>query len=240
MLESQPGPFASRVLTADGRTYRLFRTVLLRRLRPPLPVTENSCRCHRRLDPLGDHRAACSTSGVLRSRKCGLERAAARVCREAGARVTSNTRLADLNLAVDRLDDRLVSLLDSAGRPRRRGGRTRGAALVEARLGKERAYPELLRAHQCRLLSSPLRSVAGGARKLRPSSLLARAWALEVPLPFRSAPAAAGRRSCPLRLSCPSPSRVSAGLAGFGGAGPDLSELLADSACPPPLVTRLR
>ena len=41
----------------------------------------------------------CSRAGVLQSRGCALERAAARVCREAGARVTTNTRLADLNRA---------------------------------------------------------------------------------------------------------------------------------------------
>ena len=41
-----------------------------------------------RLHPLGDHRAASAQSGeVLRSRGGPLERAAARVCREAGARV---------------------------------------------------------------------------------------------------------------------------------------------------------
>jgi len=38
---------------------------------------------------------------------CPLERAAARVCREAGARVTTNTLLADLNLPfVERLDEK--------------------------------------------------------------------------------------------------------------------------------------
>ena len=86
LLESQQGRFASRVLTALPTVpeltapSHLFRTVLLRRLRLPLPVTEKTCRCHRRLDPLGDHRAACSTPGVLQSCGRGLERAAARVC----------------------------------------------------------------------------------------------------------------------------------------------------------------
>ena len=41
---------------------------MLGRLRPPLPLTERTCRCRRILDPLGDHRAACSRAGVLRSR----------------------------------------------------------------------------------------------------------------------------------------------------------------------------
>ena len=42
---------------------------------------------------LGDHRAACARSGG-----CSLERAAARVCREAGACVTCNTLVRDLNV----------------------------------------------------------------------------------------------------------------------------------------------
>jgi len=44
------------------------------------------------LDPLGDHRAACATSGALASRARPLERAVARVCQEAGARVARNVR----------------------------------------------------------------------------------------------------------------------------------------------------
>ena len=83
----------------------------------------------------------------LRRRGCPLERAAARVCREAGARVTCNTRLADMNLQVDRVDDRrlevtLVSPLSGSGQPCRRGGRVQGAALALARR-RERTYPPL-------------------------------------------------------------------------------------------------
>jgi len=41
-----------------------------------------------------------------------LERAAARICREAGARVTTNTRVADLNIpSVHRLDDRRIEVI---------------------------------------------------------------------------------------------------------------------------------
>ena len=67
LLESQQGPFAGRVLPALPTSpeltapSHLFRSVLLRRLRLPLPVTENT---HRRLDSLGDR----SRAGVLRSR----------------------------------------------------------------------------------------------------------------------------------------------------------------------------
>jgi len=89
-----------------------------------------------------------------------MERAAARICREAGARVTTNTRLVDLNLEhLDRQDDRrievianglplwggnqlavdttLVSPLTREGVPRQRGGTFAGAALRDARRRKE-------------------------------------------------------------------------------------------------------
>ena len=58
------------------------------------------CTCRRPLDVLGDHRAACATAGVLALRAIPLERTLARVCREAGARVAKNVRLADMNLDV--------------------------------------------------------------------------------------------------------------------------------------------
>ena len=74
--------------------------LLLRRLRLALPLTPRLCACRRLLDPLGDHRAACATSGALASRALPLERAVARVCQEAGARVARNVRLADMNLPV--------------------------------------------------------------------------------------------------------------------------------------------
>ena len=135
---------------------------------PLLPVP-------RALDPFGDHRAACAQAGILRSRGGPLERAAARICREAGARVTTNTRIIDLNIDhVDTQDDRrievianglplwggaqlavdttLVSPLTRAGHPRMRGGQYRGTALRDARRNKERTYPELLPDRRCRLV----------------------------------------------------------------------------------------
>jgi hypothetical protein len=52
------------------------------------------------------------TTVPLASRGVALERAAARICREAGARVTTNTRVADLNLAqVTRQDDRRIEVI---------------------------------------------------------------------------------------------------------------------------------
>ena len=109
----------------------------------------------------------------LATRGGPLERAAARICREGGARVTTNTRLADLNIhALSRVDDRrievianglpmwggsqlavdttLVSPLTRSGEPRSRRGTFAGA---DARRNKERTYyPELLRNRRCRLV----------------------------------------------------------------------------------------
>ena len=181
MLQSQSGPYASRTFTTIpfglDTTYpsHLFRVLLLRRLRLPLRLSARICRCRRTLDPLGGHRAACAQAGVLRGRGIPLGRAAARVCREAGARVTTNTRLSDLNLDhINRHDDRrievianglplwggaqlavdttLVSPLTSSSQPRRRAGQYAGAALQDARKSKERTYPELLRSRRCRLV----------------------------------------------------------------------------------------
>ena len=181
LLHSQAGPFASRAFTTIPYTTEfeypshLFRILLLRRFRLHLPLSARFCRCRRPLNPLGDHRAACAQSGVLRARGGPLERAAARICREGGARVTTNTRLADLNIhTLSRVDDcrievianglpmwggsqlavdtTLVSPLTRSGEPRSRGGTFAGAALKDARRTKERTYPELLRNRRCRLV----------------------------------------------------------------------------------------
>ena len=121
-----------------------------------------ACRCHCILDTFGDHRAACAQSGMLRSHGGPRERATTRICREAGARVTINIGVNDLNtndhhrhdegrievianvlplrngtqLAVDTT---LVSPLSRESLPRRRAGRFAGAALQEpAKAKKER------------------------------------------------------------------------------------------------------
>ena len=169
-------PFTTIPYHADT-TYEshLFRILLLRRLRLPIPLTASHCRCRRALDPYGDHRAACAQSGILRNRAGPLERATARMCREAGARVTTNTLLTDLNIEHStRPDDRrievvangltlwggtqlaidttLVSPLTRDGQPRRPAGRFTGAALRDARRRKERTYPELIGSRRCRLV----------------------------------------------------------------------------------------
>ena len=220
LVTSQSGPFASRAFTTIPYTNdfaypsHLFRILLLRRLRLPLPLFARTCRCRRTFDSLGDHRAACAQSGVLRSRGGPLERAAARVCREAGARVTTHTRLADLNVQhVQHIDDRrievianglplwggaqlavdttLVSPLTRAGEPRRRAGRFAAAALHDARKAKERTYPELLRNSRCRLVVLGIE--VGGRWSEEAAAFItniARAKARDMPAPLRHAPTA--------------------------------------------------
>ena len=76
----------------------LFRVLLLRRLHLPLPLSSRVCRCGRPLDVLGHHRAVCAEAGVLGRRGYALESAAARICREAGARVGTNIMVRDMDL----------------------------------------------------------------------------------------------------------------------------------------------
>ena len=98
MLESQSGLHAARVFTAlpTSPEFRLqppaLRVLLLRRLRLPLPLDAAICWCHCRLDVLGDHRAGCPRSGLLRTRGLLLERAAP-VCKEAAVAVACNVFL---------------------------------------------------------------------------------------------------------------------------------------------------
>ena len=87
----------------------LIRVLLHRyRLRLPLPLfpfTGAQCRCWVAHDALGDHIAACPRSGAL------LERAAARVCHEAGATVATNARVRDLNVVTERQDERRIEVI---------------------------------------------------------------------------------------------------------------------------------
>ena len=65
--------------------------------------------CHFRT--LGDHRAACPVAGVLGPRGAPLERAAARVCREGGARVATNVFLHDMNIDLPLADSHRIKVL---------------------------------------------------------------------------------------------------------------------------------
>ena len=176
LVRSQRGPMAgipfhcSPVSPTSRFDPQCFRVLLLRRLWCPLPLSSAFCRCGQPLDSRGHHRAACATSGVLGRRGFPLESCAARVCREAGARVSTNIRVQDLDLLPGvRVDDRrlevvadglplfhgaqlavdttLVCTVRADGTPRRRCATTDGAALAQARWRKELRYPELTGEH---------------------------------------------------------------------------------------------
>ena len=66
-----------------------YKQHLLRRLHLPLLLAVRKCWCGRPLDACGQHRAACARSGVLAGRGWSVENAA-KICREAGGRVTNN------------------------------------------------------------------------------------------------------------------------------------------------------
>ena len=95
LIRSQGCPMASMALSTSPTSHltrlqpNLFRTILLRRLRQPLPLSERSCRCGRPLDSSGHHRAACAQAGVLGRRGFAVESVAARICRGAGGRVST-------------------------------------------------------------------------------------------------------------------------------------------------------
>ena len=116
LLLSQAGPVAARPhrmrtqydLTIPSAPHRVL---LLRRVRLPLPLAPRHCRCRGLLDPLGDHRSACATSGVLASRALPLEHAAARVCSEVGAQVARLVRLASMNFDSPISDERRIEVV---------------------------------------------------------------------------------------------------------------------------------
>ena len=125
-----------------------------------------TCRCGRQLDMFGHHRAVCAVAGVLGKRGFPLECAAAQVCREAGARVSTNIPVREMDLAAHHnlggrrlevvadgltlwhgaqlvIDTTLVSPLRRDGSARFRAADQDGAVLMEARRRKERTFPEL-------------------------------------------------------------------------------------------------
>ena len=70
-VRSQAGPGAGMALSSAPVNFltrippHLFRVVLLRRLRLPLPLSLHTCRCGRQIDKFGHHRASCARAGVL-------------------------------------------------------------------------------------------------------------------------------------------------------------------------------
>ena len=173
LLRAQSGPAAGMSLSAVPSSpqtrieSQLFRVLLLRRLRLPLPPASRLCRCGRLLDNFGHHRASCAQAGVLGRRGFAVESVAARICREARGRVATNVLVRDLDIPVPVNDGRrlevvvdglplfggaqlavdttLVSSLHCDGSPHRGAADVDGAVLVAARRRKERTYPELVR-----------------------------------------------------------------------------------------------
>ena len=167
-VRSQSGPLASAPLTAFPvcRVTRigseLFRTLLLRRLRLPLPLSVRSCVCGRRLDVFGHHRAACSRAGVLGRRGFAVESAVEQICREAGARVSTNVMVRDLDIARSNTDSRRLEVVaeglsvfgsswlwtrlwspPTMEMAHLKADKIDGVALQHARRRKEQRYPEL-------------------------------------------------------------------------------------------------
>ena len=103
-----------------------------------------------------------------------IERMAARICREAGARVTTDTFVRDLNLDAAVRDNRKLEVIANGlplyhgaqlavdatlvcpvkrnGRPQPRSDTVPGAWLTEARKRKNNTYPELVGGRRCRLI----------------------------------------------------------------------------------------
>ena len=181
LLLSQAGPGGSRAITTLPTSPELrlpsecMRVVLLRRLKLPLPHAPRHCRCGGALDALGDHRAACPVAGVLGPRGAPLERAAARICREGGARVATNVFLRDMNVDIPLADSRRLEVLANGlplwqgaqvavdttfvspvsrdGSARAGADRVPGKAAADAgRRKRQVTYPELLVARRCRLV----------------------------------------------------------------------------------------
>ena len=167
MIRSQAGPGAGTALSVVPTGFltqippHLFRIVLLRRLRLPLPLSLHTCRCGRPIDSFGHHRAACARAGVLGRRGFALESAAARICREAGGRVGTNRMMRDLDLPVLATDSRRLEVVVDGlllfgevpigsrymhcdGTPHDGAANRDGVVLEAARRRKERRYPELV------------------------------------------------------------------------------------------------
>jgi hypothetical protein len=143
-----------------------------------------------------------------------MEKAVARVCREAGGRVRMNVRLADMNVAVAAQDEREVEILVSGlpcfggaqlavdatlrcvcsadGSPRARAHWEDAAVLTDAIKDKAEHYPELAGGGRCQLIVFPV-EVGGrfGQSAVKFMRELAAAKARSVPAYLRRATAEA-------------------------------------------------
>ena len=118
LARSQRGPMASipfftaPVSVATRFDPQCFQVLLLRRLWCHLPLSSATCWCGQPFDSRGHHRGACAHAGVLGRRGFPLESCVARMCREAGARVSQNIRVQDMDLLpVPRVDNRRLEVV---------------------------------------------------------------------------------------------------------------------------------
>ena len=72
---------------------------------PSIALDRGHMRVRGQNDFFGRHRAACPQSGQLKRRAVPTERTLARVCREAGATVTRDVNLRDMNVEVSATDE---------------------------------------------------------------------------------------------------------------------------------------
>ena len=180
LLDSQSGPFAATAFTLLPTSPDLvfesapFRVCCCGDSGSPCHTCQpdaDATACWIHWGTTGQHALApelCGQGGVA------MERAMARICREAGASVCTNVLLRDLNTHSSRTDERrievianglplwngsqlaidttLVSPPTSQAEPRRHQQTTAGAALRIARRAKERTYPELVGGGRARLV----------------------------------------------------------------------------------------
>ena len=220
---SGPGPGAVLHGSPTGPEFQVqplqFGTLVLERLRLPLILTEARCECGSQSDIFGRHRAACPQSGRLKR-----ERTLARVCREAGATVTRNVKLRDMNVQVPATDEReievvaaglsihhgaqlavditLRSAVTSVGAPRTTAATVNGAALTQARRDKEAKYAELVRNERCRLVVVALETGGRwGTEALEFVADMASSWARDAPPVLRRSAFLAWRKRWTRMLS---------------------------------------
>ena len=153
----------------------------------------------------------------MKSRASPIERVVAQICREAGARVRTNTKLCDLNVSVAATDARQIeviasglpafggaqlavdvtlrSVLGADGSHRAQAHWRDGAVADAARSDKERRYPELAASSRCRLVMLALE--VGGRFSTETVDFfqqLAQAKSMTVPPFLRSSAAVAFQR----------------------------------------------
>ena len=170
LMRSQAGRNSARALTAvpSDESLKLcnerFQFLLCRRLRLPLLLTRRCCDgCGAQLDSYGDHLLACMRTGRVQARAKPVERAWARVFREAGATTHEQHLLRNTTFPVDPSDQRRIDVLvtgsfldrpwfcdatvrsplNCKGEPQPKAACTNGATFEKARKDKVTKYEDV-------------------------------------------------------------------------------------------------